>query len=58
MSGSDTLNIILIDRRCKLGNHMGALKAIDKLKTKLVSDIFTKLYNTVIEKFVIYKGRT
>jgi hypothetical protein len=47
-----------IDRQCKAGNHLGALKMIDKLKAKCISDIFKSLYNKVIEKFVVYRGRT
>jgi hypothetical protein len=48
---------IYIDRQCKGGQHMQALLLIDKLKTKCISDIFKSLYNKVIEKFVLHKGR-
>lgn len=31
---------------------------IDDLQTKSISDIYVKLYNSVIEKFVLFKNRT
>lgn len=31
---------------------------IDELQTKCISDVFDKLYNTVMEKFVLFKHRS
>lgn len=48
---------IYIERYCKTGNYQEPIQLIDKLMTKTISDIYVTLYNQVMEKFVLYKGR-
>lgn len=49
---------VYIERQCKMGNFKKALSLIDDLNTKCINDIIPELYNTVMEKFVLFKGRS
>lgn len=49
---------LYIDLQCKKGNHIETLALISKLQKKCISDIFPSLYNAVIEKFILYNGKS
>ena len=50
--------MVYIERMCRTGNYQKVLSMIDELKTKCITDIFEKLYNSVMEKFILLKHRS